>query len=164
MFNYQGGKKKISKKIVDVIDLITLFILITQDCHFNIPKVHYTKENFNQLSNCNTENLPLYDIARRAFYMTVLRQYRNQTNLTRDFVQEGLNSITKFRNVYNNFNIQNIATSHVDYSDILVPNEISLIYCDPPYFNNKYDKNKLFYKFNHKNFWEFVDKLSINHV
>jgi DNA adenine methylase len=58
-------------------------------------------------------------------------------------------------------NIKNVHFKHSDYKQ-LNPKGY-LIYCDPPYINNKYTQSK-FFNFDHKEFWDTMRKWSRNNL
>ncbi len=58
-------------------------------------------------------------------------------------------------------NIKNVHFKHSDYKQ-LNPKGY-LIYCDPPYINNKYTQSK-FFNFDHDEFWDTMRKWSCNNL
>jgi DNA adenine methylase len=102
--------------------------------------------------------------AKRAFigivasYGTVFfNGYRLNYTDKKDYLREGYNSLMKVVPMMKNVDFMK-STSYDEWDP-----KGYLIYCDPPYINNKL-KSKYFQKFDHNYFWDVMRKWSKNNI
>ena len=76
--------------------------------------------------------------------------YRLKYQTRNDYLKQGVAAIEKIRPA-----IKNVTFMDAQSYDKLNPVN-SLIYCDPPYLNNKYSRQTEFFKFDHDKFWDVM--------
>ena len=84
--------------------------------------------------------------------------YRLKYETTKDYLKQGVNAVEKVRECIMNVKFM----SPCSYTTINVKGY--LIYCDPPYLNNKYAKQNPFFKFDHVKFWNVMREWSQDNI
>jgi DNA adenine methylase len=127
------------------------------------PPINITKEQYLDVKN-NIDKYPKELVAIVGFCATYnagwFRRYGgravNKYGKVRNYYDEAIRNIKKQIP-----KILDVDFIHGDYRNIEYPNN-SLVYCDIPYKNSSYEMYQE--NFNHSEFWEWVRKMSKNHI
>lgn len=125
-----------------------------------IPRDHCTKDEFMRLKQQTTPS------AERGFYGIVcsfgaqfFHTYR-KPSATRDFIKAGVKGVTRAVQNMKDVRFMDPADYATSYSRL--PKTPHLIYCDPPYRNNRISNS--YFQFDHDTFWNDMRAWSQRHL